>query len=194
MRGPQPPAVNLSDRLRAVLEHLARRQTSPQRLVRRVRIVLGAADGLNNAQIARQVGSSRGRVRLWRTRWLSAAPRLAAAATTADDARLLSALVADARDDAPRSGTPATFTAEQVVQLVALACEPPPSSDRPTSHWTPRELAEEAVTRGIVASISPRSVERFLGSGRPQPPSEPLLAHAQASRPGQLRRPGGDRV
>jgi Homeodomain-like domain len=90
-------------------------------------------------------------------------------------------------DDHPRSGAPGTFSAEQVVQLVAIACEPPPASDRPTSHWTPRDLAEEAVNRGIVSSISPRSVGRFLGSGRPQAAPEPLLAHPQASRPDRLR-------
>ncbi len=187
MRGPQPPTVSLSDRLRAVLEQLARRQTSPQRLVRRVRMVLGAAAGLNNEQIARQLGSSRGRVRTWRTRWLAAAPRLEAAAADGTDDRLLAQLVAAALDDAPRPGAPATFSAEQVVQLVALACEPPPASDRPTSHWTPREVADEAVKRAIVPTISPRSVGRFLGSGRPQAAPEPLLVDPQARRPGPLR-------
>jgi hypothetical protein len=43
-------------------------------------------------------------------------------------------------------------------------------------HWTPRELAEEAVQRGIVAHISPRSVGRFLTAGRPPAPPEPVLA------------------
>jgi putative transposase len=191
MRGPHPPIVSLSGQLRAVLEQLARRQTSPQRLVRRVRMVLGAAAGLNHEQIARQLGSSRGRVRTWRTRWLAAAPRLEAAAADDTDERRLAQLVAEALDDAPRPGAPVTFRAEQVVQLVALACEPPPTSDRPTSHWTPREVADEAVKRGIVATISPRSVERFLGSGRPPAAPEPLLADAQARRPGPLRRAGG---
>jgi putative transposase len=179
MRGPQPPAVVLSDRLRGVLEHLARRQTSPQRLVRRLQIVLAAADGRNNDQIARHCGVNRGTAQTWRTRWLLAAPRLEAAVDAGDDDRLLGRLVADALDDALRAGAPPTFTAEQVVQVVALACEPPPGSDRPVSHWTPRELAEEAVERGIVPAISPRSVGRFLGSGRPPTPPEPVLADRQ---------------
>jgi putative transposase len=108
------------------------------------------------------------------------APRLEAAITAGDDDRLLARLVSDALDDAPRAGAPPTFTAEQVVQIVALACEPPPGSDRPVSHWTPRELAEEAVTRGIVSTISPRSVGRFLGSGRAPTPLEPLLVDVRA--------------
>ena len=194
MRGPKPPAVTLSPRLGTVVDRLARRQTSPQRLVRRLHVVRAAAAGLNNEQIARQVGLDRSTVRTWRERWLVAAPRLEAATAAGDDERLLAQLVADALDDAPRSGAPATFTAEQVVRIVALACEPPPESDRPTSHWTPRELAAEAITRGIVPTISSRSVERFLGSGRAQAPSEPLLAERQAGRAGRLRRAGDDRV
>jgi putative transposase len=180
MRGPQPPPVVLSDRLRAVLEHLVRRQTSSQRLVRRLQIVLAAADGRNNDQIARHHGIHRGTTQTWRTRWLVIAPRLEAAITAGDDDRLLARLVIDALDDAPRAGAPPTFTAEQVVQIIALACEPPPRSDRPVNAWTPRELADEAVTRGIVATISPRSVARFLGSGRSPTASQPVLADVGA--------------
>jgi len=180
MRGPRPPAVILSAHLRGVLEHLARRQTSSQRLVRRLQIVLAAATGRNNEEIAGQHGLDRSTVRTWRARWLAAAPRLEAAVAAGDDDRLLARLVADALDDAPRAGAPPTFTAEQVVQIVALACEPPPGSDRPVSHWTPREVAAEAVKRAIVPTISPRSVGRFLGSGRPPAAPDPLLADAQA--------------
>ncbi len=180
MRGPQPPPVVLSDRLRAVLAQLVRRQTSAQRLVRRLQIVLAAAAGRNNDQIARDHGIHRSTAQTWRTRWLMMAPKLEAAVTAGDDDRLLARLVADALDDAPRAGAPPTFTAAQVVQIIALACEPPPDSDRPVTAWTPRELADEAMTRGIVATISPRSVERFLGSGRTPTASQPVLADGDA--------------
>lgn len=176
MRGPHPPAVFLSDHLRVVVEHLTRCHTTSQRLVRRLQIVLAAASGLNNDQIARQRGIHRSTAQVWRMRWLMAASRLEAAVTAGDDDRLLARLVADGLDDAPRSGAPPTFTAEQVVQIVALACESPPGSDRPVSHWTPRELADEAVTRAIVPSISPRSVGRFLKRGPAPTASEPVLA------------------
>jgi transposase len=39
--------------------------------------------------------------------------------------------------DAPRSGAPATFTAEQICALVAMTCEKPSESERPISHWRP---------------------------------------------------------
>ena len=161
MRGPLPSAIVLSDRLLAVVEHLTRGHTSAQRLVRRLTIVLAAASGLNNDPIARHLGLHRSTAQIWRMRWLAAATRLEAAVTTGDDDRLLARLVEDALDDAPRAGAPPTFTAEQVVQIVALACEPPPGSDRPVSHWTPREGADDAVVRSIVSAISPRSVGRF---------------------------------
>ncbi len=88
MRGPTPPALTLSDRLRGVLEPLARRHPRSQRLVRRLRIILAAAAGPNNDQIARQSGLHRSTVRPWRTRWLVSAPRRAAAVTAGDDDRL----------------------------------------------------------------------------------------------------------
>jgi hypothetical protein len=67
---------------------------------------------------------------------------------------------------------------------MALACEDPQASSLPISHWTPKELANEAIRRGIVSSISPRSVGRFLKGGQSPAPSEPLLAqrHARGSR------------
>jgi putative transposase len=183
MPGPAPAPVVLSARLRDVLEHLVRRQTSPQRLVRRLQIVLAAADGLTNEAIARRDGLERGTVRTWRARWLGAAPRLEAAVAAGDDDRGLARLVAAALADAPRSGAPPTFTAEQVVQIVAVACEPPPGSDRPVSHWTARELAEEAVHRGIVPTLSPRSAGRFLKRSPTEAAPESLLVDLGPGRP-----------
>jgi len=46
------------------------------------------------------------------------------------------------------------------------------------SAWTPRELADEAVKRGIVSKISSRTVERFLKGERFTAPSETVLAHS----------------
>src|SRR5262249_5164213 len=90
--------------------------------------------------------------------------------------------------DAPRSGKPATFGPEQIVQIVAVACEPPEKSGRPISHWSSAELADEVKKRQIVKDISPRSVGRFLKSGGPPAPPQPLLAQRQPARPGGLPR------
>ena len=194
MRGPKPTPISLTDRQRAILEGVTRRQTNAQQLVRRAHLILEAAMGHNNDQVARHLDLDRGTVRTWRTRWLAAAPRLDAAEAAGEPDRVLLDLVREVLQDAPRPGAPDTFTAEQVVQIVALACEVPPTAERPTSHWTPHELAAEAVKRGIVTAISPRTVGRFLKSGGVEAPSEPVLAQSEAGRPGRLCRAGGNGV
>ena len=78
--------------------------------------------------------------------------------------------------DEQRPGAPGTFTFEQFMQIMALACEKPITLDVPVSAWTPRELADEAVKRGIVKTISPRTVERFLKGERFAAPSQAILA------------------
>jgi putative transposase len=83
-------------------------------------------------------------------------------------------------DDAPRSGSPGDFSAEQLTQLVSVACESPEDSGRPVTHWSPRELVDEVIKRGIVPHISPRTVGRFLKGGGSQAPSLDLLAQSSA--------------
>jgi putative transposase len=176
MSGPRPPDVVLPPRHRGILERLARRTTSAQRLIRRVQIILAAADGWNNEQIARQLGLKRDTARTWRDRWLAAGPRLAVAEAEGVDEAALTRCILLELDDAPRAGAPPTFSAEQICQIIALACEPPATSGRPVTHWTPTDLADEAIKRRIVTSISARTVSRFLGSGRPQAASVGVLA------------------
>jgi len=121
----------------------------------RARIILAAAAGRNNSQIARQVGVDVATVRLWRGRWLGlgAVP-------------LAELSVAERLVDAPRPGGPCRITAEQVCRITALACEAPQASERPISQWTGREIAEEVRRRGIVAALSPRHASRLLKRGR----------------------------
>src|SRR5262249_25258627 len=94
--------------------------------------------------------------------------------------KVLTTMIVEALTDHPRAGTPATFTAEQIVQIVAVACEAPADSGRPVSHWTPREVAEEVRKRGIVATIRTPGVGRFLKSGRFTAASGGILAQRQA--------------
>lgn len=176
MPGPSPEPIILTHRQREMLEQLTRRTNSTQGLVRRARIVLAAAEGLNNEQISRKLGLNRETVRLWRGAWLNAAPRLAKIEEADEgEEKELRLCIEEALADAPRSGTPATFTAEQICRIVALACEDPGECGRPVTHWSPPELADEAIKRGIVERISPRSVDRFLKGGGPKAASEPLL-------------------
>ena len=154
MPGPKPPAVELTADERRELEGLARRHKTGQQLADRARIVLRAADGLNNSEIARELALEPDTVRLWRQRWLSVS-----------GVELAELPVADRLADAPRSGTPARITPEQVARIVALACEAPGASGRPVSQWSTTELAAELMRRGIVDEISPRHAARLLKRG-----------------------------
>lgn len=159
MAGPRPLSITVTAAQVAVLLTLQRRASCPQALALRVQIILGAAAGQRNEPLAHQLGCQARTVALWRGRWAAALARLAAVdAEPATLARVIAAVLADA----PRPGTPATFSAEQVVQIINLACRPPEQLGRPVAAWTPRELADEAVKQGLVATISPRTVGRFL--------------------------------
>jgi putative transposase len=180
MPGPQPTSIELTCKQRKLLERLARRETSPQRLVRRCNIVLEAATGANNQQIGRRLNIQRGTARTWRERWAAAAPGLLVAEEEGIDDKRLIELIEQVLDDEPRPGAPGVFEAEQIVQIIAVACEDPRDSERPVTHWTPRELADEVIKREIVSRISPRSVGRFLKRGGYQAPSEPVLEERRA--------------
>jgi len=164
-------------RQRRELERIVRRASSPQQQVSRAEIIVAAATGANNEEVGRRVGVSRETVRRWRDRWGEREEALLAAEAEGDDAAV-GAVVRGVLADEPRPGAPARFSPEQFCQIMALACTPPVEVGRPLDHWTARELADEAVQRGIVARISPSTVERFLGRGQPQAASEPVLADA----------------
>jgi Homeodomain-like domain len=163
-----------------LLQQLRQRQTASQRLVRRVAILLALADQPCLESVSQQLGLNRITVRLWRDRWLEAAPDLQQAEQDGGDPDTpLLGLIEQVLDDAPRCGKPATFSPEQIVQIVAVACEPPEKSGRPISHWTSTELADEVKKRQIVRRISPRSVGRFLKRGGLAAAPQPLLAQRQ---------------
>jgi transposase len=139
--------VSVLPEQREALEHLIRTRSTPQQLALRARMIVQAADGVGVRASARELGVWPKTVRYWRKRWREATDRQS---------------VAERLADAQRSGAPATFTAEQICALVAMTCEKPSESARPISQWSQREIADEAMRRGLIASISQRSVGRFL--------------------------------
>lgn len=160
------PSIELSARQQEVLEHLVRSPTSEQRLVQRARIVLAASRGGLSRDLAQELGVDADTVGLWRRRWAAAQERLAATEQSPRKSDL-SRCIVETLVDAPRSGGPGIFTPEQILEIIAIACElPEEASDRPVTHWTPREVADEAMKRNIVGHISTRTVGRFLKSGR----------------------------
>ncbi len=181
MPNPQASVLHVSPVQQELLRRMVHRTTNAQRLVKRGQIILEAASGTSNSQIAQHLQVDYETVRRWRDRWEAAEGRLEMIEAKGMP-KLLSSAIEVLLTDEKRPGAPGTFTFEQFMQIMALACERPSESDRPVSNWTPTELADEAVKRGIVEHISPRTVGRFLKGERFAAPSQSVLAHAAARR------------
>ena len=162
---PKAVVIQLSPGQKTILTQLSNRRKNPYQLVIRAKIILSADAGVSNQQIAANLSIGRSTVIRWRQRWVQAAPHLASIEPEVDEPTL-SQQISSVLSDEERSGAPATFTAEQICQILAVACERPTDCGCPVSHWAPRELANKVISRGIVPAISPRHVGRFLKSGR----------------------------
>lgn len=162
------PKIDFSERVRKIVEEIARQRSTEYRLVVRALLMLAMADEIGNNELARKHRMDRAVVRKWRNRWLDLTLKIKHAEASEISDEHLRDMILTGLSDLPRSGTPPTFTAEQIVQIIAVSCEEPTESGRPISHWTPSELVDEVVKRKIVQSISPSSVGRFLKSDRPQ--------------------------
>lgn len=160
-RGPQPTEIQLTDRQQTILEEIVHCRHSPQYEVTRATIILKAAAGERNQCIADKMEVHEQTVRFWRTRWATAFIELKEMEPEIDDKQLRN-LISNVLADDPRSGRPGTFTPEQICQIIAVGCESLELSGRPVTHWTPTELADEVIKRGIVESISSRTIGRFL--------------------------------
>jgi putative transposase len=146
--------VVLNEKEEQELTQIIKRHRSEQQVVLRARIVLAAAHGQSNAQIAREWKTTVDTARLWRARWVSL-----------QGITLETLSGVERLQDSPRPGVKPTITAQQRAQMAALACEAPQKAGRPISQWTGREIADELVTRGIVEHISPRHAARLLKKG-----------------------------
>ena len=160
--------VMLTEQQEIILRRIHRSTTASQRLVQRVGVILLAFAGSLNVDIAQIVGLARKQVGVWRRRWQQSFDALVAIECRETQAELRRA-IEDVLSDAPRSGSPGTFTGEQVTQVLATACEEPEQSGRPVDRWTHRELADEVIHRKIVPSISVSQVGRYLAQAELQP-------------------------
>jgi len=122
--GPNPVTITLTAQDRADLEAVTRKATSPQREVFRARIVLLAAAGLNNSEIAQKLQCTRKTVRKWRGRF-------------AKECR--AGLI-----DEPRPGCPPTYGDTDRAVITALACELPSTRQLPLSRLSSSDIHAEA--------------------------------------------------
>ena len=127
---PKKP-ITLQPAERQKLEMLARRPKTAQRLALRSKIVLRAADGSSNQEIARQLGCTGATVGKWRERFRQQG--------------------LDGLADEPRPGAPRQITDTQVEEAVTRTLEGAPPA---ATHWSTRSLAREV-------GLSQRAVVRI---------------------------------
>lgn len=117
-RGARPAQIELNEQEHGQLLSWSRRRTSAAGLAMRSKIVLAAAEGGTNTEIAARLGVSRPTVTTWRNRF--AQHRL------------------DGLVDEPRPGRPRTVTDAQVEQLITATLE---SAPKDATHWSTRSMA-----------------------------------------------------
>lgn len=132
--------MSLPDEARQQLRQLVQAGTRPVRVVRRALVLLKSDAGCTDEEIVEHIGCSERTVRSVRQRFCTSG--------------LQRALY-----DAPRSGAPATFTARQRQQVIALACSEPPAG---RVRWTLELLCRQAAEQGIVPSVSKSEVALWL--------------------------------
>jgi len=137
-----PFVVELSGADRGELEARVRRQRTEQRSVLRSRIVLMAAEGVQNVTIAEALGVCPNTVLKWRKRFFHEGLK--------------------GLGDRPRSGRPPAFAPEVRAQVKAIACEPPAQRELPLSRYAAADIAAQAVAEGVVPSLSRATVARWL--------------------------------
>jgi len=111
--------VTLTDEQRATLMKWSRGRSTPARLVQRAKIVLAAADGRENKQIAADLGCTRRTVGIWRNRFVSAG-------------------IAGIERDAPRGGRPVSVRSRKEAAIIRKTTqETPPNA----TQWSVRSMA-----------------------------------------------------
>lgn len=163
---PPAPALPMSELQKCILGQLKRNHSTPQQIVKRIKILLMGSEGMNNCEIKKEVQVSYNTVLTWRGRWLGAYESLLVfekeVVQGSEKERSLIGQITDFLKDEKRSGTPKTFTLAQRQQIVALCCESPTDYGLQMTDWTHEMLAKTAVAKGIVESISPSHLGKIL--------------------------------
>jgi transposase len=126
------PALALTAFQRSELLQLTRLPSTPQSIVLRARIVLGAADGVANQKLAARLETTRMTVLLWRSRY--------------QEYGLVGILA-----DHPRPGRPKEISPEEESEIVEATRSTKPKN---ATHWTVRTMA-------LRQGVSPASVHRI---------------------------------
>ena len=159
--------IILTNKQRDVLNQIATSRTQRQDYIERAKIILLSSTAKQDKQIRSELDLTQPTVRKWRNRWLKNEDKLLLIDETEKGIQYLRKIL-EILSDAPRPGAPHTFTAEQICQIMSLACERPEDNKLPISHWSLNSLVNEIISRGIVESISRSRMASFLKSWRSQ--------------------------
>jgi len=133
-------AVDLTDEEREQALGVTRRGKSSARKIKRAQILLKAAEGGSDEQVARAVDTSTTTVFRIRKRFVEEG-------------------LVEALNERPRPGQRRKLDGKQEAHVIAVACSEPPEGH---THWTLRLLAGKVVELGFAKSISPETVRQIL--------------------------------
>ena len=150
--------LSLTAMQKNVLGKIIKSTTMAQSIVQRATIINMLADGNAKRKTAHKLGIDKNTVKKWCNRWLATYPKLIKMESTETSNKKYKKNIIEILKDAPRSGAPPEFTPEQIVHIVSIGCEVLDDSNRPTSRWTHKEIAQKAINRKIVETISPGSI------------------------------------
>ncbi len=150
----------LSVSMEGVLKSIANSRVLPSGMVTRAKIILLASQGRTNQEISETVGLHYNHVGKWRKRFSQAQSALSEVEAKTPDK--LEEEIKQVLSDKQRSGHPTVFTAEQVMNIVNLACCKPEDYGYEVSQWSLSLLVKEIEKQGIADRISEKTVSRFL--------------------------------
>jgi len=157
--------ITLTEKQEKTLKTLSNSRTAPLHLQQRSMIILLCAQGKSNKEIMEETSIHRTTVSKWRTRWAANKEKFREIDTN-EHGIAYQRLIEKVLSDAPRSGKPCKFTAEQICQIINVSCESPIENELPFSHWSLSSLAYELKKRNIVDSISTSHLQVFLKSSK----------------------------
>ncbi|HUG18035.1 MAG TPA: hypothetical protein VMM56_03605 [Planctomycetaceae bacterium] len=126
--------IQLTTVMQEILRQLASSRTIGNAIMTRAKMILMAFDKHDDQTIGCELERSAKTVGKWRRRWRDSFPALLEMQFVENAAAFRRAII-ECLNDAPRSGSPGKFTAEQIVFLIGIACEPPKNSKASYSRW-----------------------------------------------------------
>lgn len=155
--------IEVTQQQREILEEIVRHKSETKaQLLERSQIILFSINGMTVTQQSRRLGIQRPTVYLWQRAWKEHQEHLLEAEKRGVKRKDYKTLIIGVLSDKQRPGKPPKFSAEQIIQIIAISCEKPEDSGLSISHWTGKEIANQAKKRGIVESISASYVNALL--------------------------------